>query len=95
MVVPMATIALLLKLTEETASPLLREAGQKLDGPEAEVVVDFSSLLRITAGELNLVEEFVGKSDAKGVKVVLRGVNVDIYKVLTLTNLASRFSFVN
>jgi ABC-type transporter Mla MlaB component len=95
MVVPMATIALLSKLTEESASPLLREAGQKLAGAEGEVVVDFSSLLRITAAELNLVKEFVGKSDAKNVKVVLRGVNVDIYKVLTLTNLASRFSFVN
>ena len=35
-----------------------------------------------------------GIADDKAVKVVLRGVNVDIYKVLKLMKLASRFSFL-
>ena len=34
-------------------------------------------------------------ADAKTVKVVLRGVNVDVYKVLKLVKLTPRFSFVN
>ena len=42
-----------------------------------------------------LMEEFAGIADNKGVKVVLRGVNVDVYRVFKLVKLASRFSFVN
>ena len=34
-------------------------------------------------------------ADDKGVKVVLRGVNVGVYKVLKLVKLTSRFSFVS
>jgi anti-anti-sigma regulatory factor len=59
------------------------------------VVLDFSSVRRIDPSVLRAMEEFAGKADNKGVKVVLRGVNVDVYKVLTLVNLTSRFSFVN
>jgi anti-anti-sigma regulatory factor len=41
------------------------------------------------------MEEFARIVDEKGVKVVLRGVNVDVYKVLKLVKLTQRFSFVN
>jgi hypothetical protein len=41
------------------------------------------------------MEEFADIADTNGVKVVLRGVDVSVYKVLKLVNLASRFSFVN
>ena len=41
------------------------------------------------------MEEFADIADTKGVKVVLRGVDVGVYKVLKLVNLASRFSFVS
>ena len=34
-------------------------------------------------------------ADEKSVKVVLRGVSVDVYKVLKLVKLAHRFSLVN
>jgi anti-anti-sigma regulatory factor len=50
---------------------------------------------RIDPSVLRVLDEFAGKADNKGVKVVLRGVNVDVYKVLTLAKLTSRFSFVN
>jgi len=40
------------------------------------------------------MESLAGRADEKAVKVVLRGVNVDIYKVLKLMKLAPRFSFV-
>jgi hypothetical protein len=34
-------------------------------------------------------------ADEKAVKVALRGVNVDVYKVLKLVKLTRRFSFVS
>jgi anti-anti-sigma regulatory factor len=91
----MAMIAVWLKIDEERVVQELQEAAEKLDNAEDEVVLDFSSVRRIDPSVLRAMEEFAGKADNKGVKVVLRGVNVDVYKVLTLVNLTSRFSFVN
>jgi anti-anti-sigma regulatory factor len=58
------------------------------------VVLDFSSVRRIDANALQAMEEFVHKADEKAVKVVVRSVNVDVYKVFKLVKLASSFSFV-
>ena len=91
----MAKIAEWLKIDGERIVERLREAGEKLDGAEGEVVLDFSSVRRIDPGALREMEEFADKADHKGVKVVLCGVKVDVYKVLKLVKLTSRFSFVN
>jgi anti-anti-sigma regulatory factor len=95
MVVGMAMIAVWLKLDEARVVQALQEAGEKLDRAEGEVVLDFSSVRRIDSRALRAMEEFVGVADDKGVKVVLRGVNVGVYKVLKLVKLGSRFSFVS
>jgi anti-anti-sigma regulatory factor len=91
----MAMIAVWLKTDKERVVQELQEAAEKLDSAEDEVGLDFSSVRRIDPSVLRAMKEFAGKADNKGVKVVLRGVNVDVYKVLTLVNLTSRFSFVN
>jgi anti-anti-sigma regulatory factor len=91
----MAMIAAWLKIDEERVVQELQEAAEKLDSAEDEVVLDFSSVRRIEPSVLRAMEEFAGKADNKGVKVLLRGVNVDVYRVLTLVRLTSRFSFVN
>jgi anti-anti-sigma regulatory factor len=88
-------IAVWLKIDEERVVQALQEAGDKLDGADDEVVVDFSSVRRVDPSALRAMEEFAGKADRKGVKAVLRGVNVDVYKVLTLVKLVRRFGFVN
>jgi anti-anti-sigma regulatory factor len=90
----MAMIAAWLKIDEERVVQGLQEAGEKLDSIEGEVALDFSSVRRIDSSALRAMEEFVGMADDKGVKVVLRGVNVGVYKVLKLVKLGSRFSFV-
>jgi anti-anti-sigma regulatory factor len=95
MVVRMAMIAVWLKIDEERVVQALREAEEKLDRVEDEVVLDFSSVRRIDPSALRAIEEFAGTADDKGVKVVLCGVNVDVYKVLKLMRLAPRFSFVS
>jgi anti-anti-sigma regulatory factor len=91
----MAMIAVWLKIDEKRVAQALQEAEEKLDSVEGEVALDFSSVSRIDSKALRAMEEFAGIADAKGVKVVLRGVDVGVYKVLKLVNLASRFSFVS
>ena len=89
----MAMIAVWLKVDEERVVQALHEAGEKLDSVEGEVALDFSSVRRIDPSAIRALEEFAGIADDKGVKVVLRGVNVGVYKVLKLVKLGSRFSF--
>ena len=90
----MAMIAVWLKIDEERIVQALQEAGEKLDSVEGEVALDFSSVRRIDPRAIRALEELAGIADDKGVKVVLRGVNVGVYKVLKLVKLGSRFSFV-
>jgi anti-anti-sigma regulatory factor len=93
MMVRMAMIDVGFKIDEERIVQALQEAGEKLNS--GEVVLDFSSVRRIDASALRALEEFAGITDDKGVKAVLRGVNADVYKVLKLVKLGSRFSFVH
>ena len=91
----MAMIAVWLKIDEERVVQALHEAGKKLDSVEGEVALDFSAVRRIDPSAVRAMEEFAGIAADKGVKVVLRAVNVDVYKVLKLVKLTSRFSFVS
>jgi anti-anti-sigma regulatory factor len=72
----------------------IEEVLQNLDRHGAELVLDLSSVRRIDAGALRAMEKLAAVADEKAVKVVLSGVNIDVYKVLKLMNLAPRFSFV-
>jgi len=73
----------------------LEEAIERLDGADGELVLDFSSVRRIEPGTLRGMEELASKAQEKGIRVVLAGMSVDVYKVLKLAKLASRFSFRN
>jgi len=88
-------IAVFLNIDETRMVLALREAGEKLDGTEGEAVLDFSCVRRIDSSALQAIEELARVGDEKNVKIVLRGVNVDVYKVLKLVKLTRRFSFVN
>ena len=79
----------------ERVAEALHEAGEKLDSVGGDVFLDFSAVRRIDPSGLRALEDFVGAADGKTVKVTLRGVNVDMYKVLKLARLSSRFSIVN
>ena len=95
MVVRMAMTVVWLKIDEGRFVQALAEAREKLDSVEDELVLDFATVRRIDPSALRGMEEFARIADDKGVKVVLRGVNVDVYKVLKLVKLTSRFSFVS
>ena len=91
----MEMIAVWLKIDEEHVVQALQEAAEKLASVEGEVALDFSAVRRIDASALRALEEFAGIAEDKGVKVVLRGVNIGVYKVLKLVKLGSRFSFAS
>jgi anti-anti-sigma regulatory factor len=89
----MATNAVWVKVDGERVVPALQEAREKLDSVPGELVLDFSSVHRVAPGALRAMEELADAVDGKGTKVVLRGVNIDIYKVLKLMKLSPRFAF--
>jgi anti-anti-sigma regulatory factor len=96
MVVSMAAAnSVRLKIDGRGVVPVLHEALQKLDGDGSEVVVDFSCVRRLDPTALRALEDFVGSVNGRASQVVLRGVNIDVYKVLKLTKLAPRFSFLS
>ena len=91
----MDSIAVWVKIDGERVADALQETREKLDSAQGEVALDFSSVRRINPAALSAMETLADSADEKAVKVVLRGVNVDIYKVLKVAKVASRFSFVN
>lgn len=91
----MTTIAEFLKIHERRISESLEAAARELDGAVQEFALDFSAICRIDSRGLRALEQLAQKAEEKKVKVILRGVNVDLYKTFKLIKLASRFSFVN
>jgi anti-anti-sigma regulatory factor len=74
---------------------MIQEAIEKVNRGESEVVLDFSSVLRVDADVVGAMEELAGLADGKSVKVVLRAVNTDVYRVFKLLKLTQRFTFVS
>ncbi len=91
----MATIAVWIRVDEERVVQSLQETGERLDGVDGEVTLDFSAVHRIDASVLSAMAELVSIADDKGIKIVLRGISVESYRVLKLVKLTSRFSFVS
>lgn len=91
----MATIAEFQKLDEHKMVESLEQTVQTLDGALQELALDFSAVRRIDSRALRALEELARKAEEKKIKVILRGVNVDLYKTLKLIKLASQFAFVN
>ena len=73
----------------------LQEVIDKLDLAENEIILDCSSVDRLDPAALRTMEKLAGRADETSVKIVLRGVNSGVYKVLKLMRLSSRFSLRN
>ena len=73
---------------------MIQEAIAKVNSGDSEVILDFSSVRRIDTNMVGALEELAGLADGKSVKVVLRAVNTDIYRVLKQLKLTQCFTFV-
>ena len=91
----MTMIPAWLEIDGEGVVQALQEARERLESAEGDLFLDFSSVRRIDPRALRTMEKLAGVADDKAVKVVLRGVNIGVYKVLKLVKLAWRFSFAN
>ena len=91
----MTKTAEILNIDEKRMASVLRAAAEKLSGADDEVVLDLSSVRRVDSGTLRSLQEFAHIAEQKAVKVVLRSVTVDVYKVLKLVKLTGQFSFEN
>lgn len=90
----MPTIAVLEKIDGERLLDSLNGVLAKLDGAE-EVTLDFSEVKRVPPAGLQILEKLATTSQEKSAKVFLRGVNIDVYKVLKLARLSGRFGFLS
>jgi anti-anti-sigma regulatory factor len=93
--VSMATIAVQFKIDEKRVVRGLEEARDTLDGAGPEMMLDLSAVKRIDAPGLRALEELAARADEKAVNVVVRGASIEVYKVLKLMKLETRFSFTN
>jgi len=91
----MSTVATWLHIDGDFVLPVIREATEKLDENVGEIILDFSSVRRLDSSTLRAIEQLASIAENKSAKVVISGVNVEVYKVLKLVKLASRFSFVS
>jgi anti-anti-sigma regulatory factor len=90
-----ATVSKFQKVDAERVAESVRAIGEKLDGTGEQTILDFSSVRRMDAKALTAMKELARTADEKTVKVGLRGVSVEIYKVLKLVKLAPRFVFLS
>lgn len=90
----MTTDSKVLEIDAKNVAACLQQARMGLDGSGGETVLDFSSVQRVDPQALRELEELLARAEHKAVQVGMRGVNVEIYKVLKLVKLASRISFV-
>jgi anti-anti-sigma regulatory factor len=81
-----------IETTERNIVTTLRDAAKNLN---TETILDFSSVGRLDAAGLHALEDVAVAAEAKSVKPTLRGANVAVYKVLKLTKLTRRFSFID
>jgi anti-anti-sigma regulatory factor len=91
----MTTVAEFYKIDGEHVAQSLNEVRGRLVTDNGEVVLDFSTVLRIDTSALQEIEDLAAAAEKQSVTVECRGVNVSVYKVLKLARLTSRFSFAN
>ena len=83
----------MLKCTDDVTS-LLDSALERVHEPEGELVLDFSAVQRVDPRVVRALEQLAARAGENGKRVVLEGVNAEVYKVLKLAKLGSHFQFV-
>jgi anti-anti-sigma regulatory factor len=89
----MAVSSVWLNIDGDRVAEALHGVGDKLEAVDGELTLDFSSVRRVDPGAIRAMEELASTAEEKAVKLVLRGVNVEVYKVLKLVRLDRRYAF--
>ncbi len=91
----MATIPAESRIDGERLAQSLEEACHRLETAEGEIVLNFSSIERLDPAAVAALKTLAAAAEEKNVKLLCRGVNVAVYKVLKLVKVAQHLSFVN
>lgn len=82
-------------IDEEHLTRQLNDIREKLPTEGPEVLLDFFLAQSLDPASIQALEDLACAADLENARVVLRGVNVEMYKVLKLAGLSDRFSFVD
>ncbi len=82
-------------INEEYIAKQLNDIREQLPTEGPEVLLDFFLAQSFDPASIRALEELAGAADSVSAKIVLRGVNVEMYKVLKLAGLCERFSFID
>lgn len=91
----MATISGVVQVDEARAARSIEDACARLESADGELVLDLSSVERLDPSAVVALNALVPLAKEKATKLVLRGVNVNVYKVLKLVRLSNHFTFVS
>lgn len=83
----------LVRIDEREMTRSLGTLAKALDSNAGEVSVDFSAVRRVGADDLRSMERLARTAEDKKVRIVLHGVNVEVYKALKLARVAKLFTF--
>jgi anti-anti-sigma regulatory factor len=84
-----------LVINNEGAAETLKQICGKLPANGGEVLLDFFFVQALPPAAIQALEELAGTAELMKVKVILRGVNVELYKVLKLSQLCDKFGFID
>ena len=74
---------------------LQKDAVEKLQSAEGELVLDFSSVVRIDSRAALAMEELADLASQRSQKIELHAVNTTMYRTLKLLKLAPRFTVLS
>lgn len=86
---------MVLEIDNRKIASSVESAKSKINAKTEDTVLDFSSVERLDANGLRALEDLAAAAEQKSVKLSLRGTHVAVCKVLKLTKLTRRFSFVD
>jgi|HubBroStandDraft_6_1064221.scaffolds.fasta_scaffold10146_1 anti-anti-sigma regulatory factor len=82
-------------IDEEHLAAQVNDIREKLPNEGPEVLLDFFLAQTLDPEGIRALEELAAAAEAASTRIVLRGVNVEMYKVLKLAGLSDGFSFID
>lgn len=82
-------------ISEEHIAQQLIDIREKLPAEGPEVLLDFFLAQSFDPASIRALEDLAGAAEGVSAKIVLRGINIEMYKVLKLAGLSDKFLFID
>jgi len=79
----------------EHVAQQLNDIREKLATEGPEVLLDFFLAQALDPTDLRALEELAASAEGESTKIVIRGINIEMYKVLKLAGLSEKFEFID